>query len=145
MGANIRHQLYFEPSKRSSKARSRFIGLYTDKGVRYVASIGTVVTGVCGSDGFVVNSTEKGALTREETERIEGAIRELDGCFESFSRVDRRFYLFDELHRTNFVKSSKYGLWGARNFVLSRWLNYASKKQYSTAEAAAALDGQEWE
>ena len=84
--ANIRHRLYCEPSHRPSKAGSRFIGLYTDKCVWYLASIKTVVTGVWGPDGFAVNSTEKGVLSGEEAGRIEGTSRELGGCFENFSR-----------------------------------------------------------
>ena len=102
------------------------------------------MTGVLGSDGFVLRSSEKGGLSREETDRIEGAIKETAYHFECFSRYERRFYLLNELHQTKFDKSSKYGLPQSRDFDLSNWLVYGSKKRYSAAEVAAELDGQEW-
>ena len=143
---NIRCGLYFEPADRPSRARSRLIGLYADKCVTHLACVRTVVTGVLGPDGFAVRSTEKGALSPEEADRIGIAIETLAGCFdESFSRVERRFYLLDDIHETNFVKSSKHGLRRVRDFELSRWLEYADKTQYSAREAAEALCGQEWE
>ncbi len=142
--ANIKYRLYFEHSRQSSKARSKFIGMYTVKRVWHLASIRTVVTGILGPEGFVLRCTEKGTLSREETDRIEGVIKETAHIFESFSRYERRFYLLDELHQTKFDKSSKYGLRRSRDFDLSNWLDYGSKELHSAAKVAAELDGQEW-
>ena len=72
--ASVEHRLYFEPSDRSSAAESDFVGLYANKRVQHLASIGTVVSGHLGSDGFVPRNTEKGELSREGTDRIEVAI-----------------------------------------------------------------------
>lgn len=96
---------------------------------------------------FEVCSTEKGVLSHDENERIKGAIGELARPFvESFLRIKQRFYLLDEIHETNFIKSSKYGLRRGRDFDLSFLSNHAGKKQHRSAtEAAAALSGEEWE
>ena len=143
---NIRYRLYCEPADRPSKAESRFIGFYADKCVGHLACIRTVVTGRVCPDGFDVIWTEKGDLSCEEAGRIDCGIKIFHSSFgPSFSRVKQRFYLLDDIHGTNFVKSSKYGLWRERDFDLSRWLDCGVKGQYSAREAAEALCGQKWE
>ena len=143
---NIRYRLYCEPADRPSKAESRFVGFYADKCVGHLACIRTVVTGRVCPGGFDVLWTEKGELSSEEAGRIDCAIKIFRSSFDpNFSRVKQRFYLLDDIHGTDFVKSSKYGLWRGRDFDLSRWLNYRDKKQYSARETAEALCGQEWE
>lgn len=148
---NICYRLYCEPADRPSRAGSRFVGFYADKCVGHLACIRTVVCGniVCGAstpDNFIVRTTERGMLSQDEKERIKGAIGELAWCFdESFLRVRQRFYLLDEIHQTSFIKSSKYGLWRGRDFDLSRCPKLAEKRNYSAAEAASVLTGEEWE
>ena len=46
MTENVTHRLYFEPSKRPSKSQSRFMGLYSQECIKYLADIHTVVSGV---------------------------------------------------------------------------------------------------
>ena len=121
---NIQFGLYCEPADRLSKVGSRFIGLYADKCVEHLACIQTVVTVVPDDDGaFVMGAVEKGTLSDNEQGRIRQAIERFVGCFESFSGIEQRFYLLDEIHETYFVKSSKYGLWRGRDFDLSNWLD----------------------
>ena len=52
MNENVEFRLYFEPADRPSKANSKFIGLYSQKCVRYLASIETIVIGIHIADGF---------------------------------------------------------------------------------------------
>lgn len=144
---NIRFRLYCEPADRPSKAGSRFVGFYADKSVGHLACIRTVVGGnvltrAPASYDFEVCSTERGVLSQDEKERIKGAIGELAWRFDaSFLRVRQRFYLLDQVHKTSFIKSSKYGLWRRRDFDLSRCPKLAGKPNYSAAEAASALTG----
>lgn len=151
IGPNICYRLYCEPADRRSKAGSRFIGFYADKCVGHLACIRTVVTGnvltrAPASYDFEVCWTERGMLSQDEKERIKEATGELARRFdESFLRVRQRFYLLDEIHKTNFIKSSKYGLWRGRDFDLSRCRKLAGKRNYSASEAASALTGEEWE
>ena len=151
IGPNICYRLYCEPADRPSKAESRFIGFYADKRVGHLACIRTVVTGNVltrppAADDFELCWTERGVLSPDEKERIKGAIGELKWRFDkSFLRVRQRFYLLDEIHETNFIKSSKYGLWRGRDFDLSRCPKLAGKPNCTAAEAASALTGEEWE
>ena len=151
IGPNICYRLYCEPADRRSKAGSRFIGFYADKCVGHLACIRTVVTGnvltrAPASHDFEVCWIERGVLSQDEKERIKEAIGELAWRFdESFLRVRQRFYLLDKIHETNFIKSSKYGLWRGRDFDLSRCTKLAGKRNCPAAEAASALSGEEWE
>ena len=143
---NIRYRLYCEPAKRSTKAGSRFIGFYADKTVSHLACVRTVVTGWVRSAGFVVHRTEKGTLSCDEASRIDDAIRSFVGCFdESFSRIEQRFYLLDDIHETDFAKASKYGLWRGRDFDLGPWLKEGQCSLSVPEEAARALWGKKWE
>lgn len=142
---NIEYRLYFEPSDRPSKAESRFIGLYNRKRIGHLASIMTVVTGLSGPDGFVVENPEKGTLSDEERERIEGAIAAC-GYFPNLAQEEHRYYLLEAIFETNFVKSSRYGMRNRRDLYLSRWLDYDDdREQYSAEEAANGLKDQEWD
>ena len=78
------------------------------------------MTGWVCPEGFSVRSTEKGALSRKRAVRINDAIRSFVACFdESFSRIEQRFYLLDDMHETDFAKASKYRLWRGWDFDLS--------------------------
>lgn len=120
---NISYRLYCEPANRPSKAESRFVGFYAYKRFGHLACIRTIVTGAVHAGGFVVHRAEKGTLSREEAGRIDGAIRRLRRYFDpDFSRVEQRFYLLEEIHATDFEKSSKYGLWrGGTSSSLVGW------------------------
>ena len=135
---NVKHRLYFEPSDRPSKQGSSFIGLYRKKRIEQIASFDTVVVGSDLNEDFL---SEKGELSDEKWERIRRAIEDYPDL------VDRehRYYLFDNLYCTNFVKHSKGGMIGYRKFHLSKLLNdHASKKQYSAQEVAKLLKDKNW-
>ncbi len=137
---NIRFQLYFEPAERPARHRSKFIGLYKHKCVRYLAAIHTIITGQTTSDGgFKINKIEKGQRSDEDINRIEGAIKACD-YFPDFAMAEHRFYLFDALCETEINKTSRGGIWGARVFNLTDWLEYEDPAySYSCKEAALLL------
>lgn len=135
---NVKYRLYFEPANRPSKARSEFIGFYTQKCIRYLASPVTVITGIQVDDGFILTSTELGKLSDDEKCRIQEAIR---ACtyFPDFAKEEHRYYLFENVCETDIKKSTKRGIWGPRVFNLSDWLDYTDPGRSYTAEDAARL------
>lgn len=142
---NVTHRLYFEPAGRPTKARSQFIGLYTQKCVHYLASPQTVITGIQDAEGFHVTGTELGQLDADERDRIKAVI---EACtyFPDFAKKEHRYYLFENVCETDIKKSSKGGIWGPRVFNLSNWLDYSNPSQsYTVEEAAKLLSGKVFE
>lgn len=144
MTENVTHRLYFEPSTRPSKSQSKFMGLYSQKCIKHLADIHTVVNGVMQDGQFVVSKTEKGHLSASELDRIEAAITDCT-YFVDFALDEHRYYLFNEVHETDIRKTTKGGIWGPRVFNLSEWLDYNEPtKEYSAKEAAERLRGKEF-
>ena len=142
---NVRFRLYFEPPSRPSKARSKFIGLYKEKCVRYIGRIRTVVVGKLGIDTVNVQSTEGHNPTAEELRRISDIIHACS-YYPDLREEWTRYYIFDQFEETEIRKTSKGGIWGARVFNLSDWLEYSPDKvEYSTAEAAQLLRGEHFD
>lgn len=144
MTENVTHRLYFEPSTRPSKSKSKFMGLYSQKCIKRLADIHTVVSGVMQDGEFVVSKTEKSQLSDQQQNRIEAAI---DDCtyFFDFALDEHRYYLFNEFHETDIRKTTKGGIWDVRVFNLSEWLDYNEPtKEYSVKESAERLKGEEF-
>lgn len=144
LNENVKHQLYFEPSSRPSKAQSTFMGLYSLKVVKYLSQIGTVINGVLRHGEFEITKVEKGEVTDEHLTRIQSAIANCT-YFDDFATDEHRYYLFDEVHQTQITKTTKGGIWGARVFNLSDWLDYDEPtKAYSAKDAADRLKGMDF-
>ena len=144
MTENVTHRFYFEPSTRPSKSKYKFMGLYSEKCIKHLAGIHTVVSGVMQDGRFVVSKTEKGQLSDQQKNRIEAAIADYT-YFGDFALDEHRYYLFKEIHETDIRKTTKGGIWGARVFNLSKWLDYNEPtKEYSVKEAAERLKGKEF-
>ena len=142
---NVRYRLYFEPPARPSKFRSRFIGLYHEKCVRYIGRIRTVVVGKPGVDAVDVQSTEVGNPTAGELKRISDAVHACS-YYPVLEEEWIRYYIFDELEKTEFRKSSKGGIRRATDFKLADWLECSpSRVGYNTADVAQLLRGRHFE
>ena len=145
MAENIAYRIYFEPSSRPSKARSKFIGLYSDKRVQHIGRLKTVVTGKPDGNAFNTVDVELGEPTEDEIDRIREAIKAC-AYFPDLQEEITRYYLFDELEETAIQKTSKGGIWGARVFDLQDWLNHPHPgTEYDTKAAANLLRGQTFE
>lgn len=121
------------------------MGLYSQKCIKYLADIHTVVSGVMQDGKFVVSKTEKGQLSDQQQNRIEAAIEDCT-YFGNFALDEHRYYLFNEINETDIRKTTKGGIWGARVFNLSEWLNHNEPtKEYSVKEAAERLKGKKFE
>ena len=120
------------------------MGLYSQKCIKHLADIHTVVSGVTQDGKFVISKTEKGQLSDQEQGRIEAAIQDCT-YFVDFALDEHRYYLFSEVHETNIRKTTKGGIRGARVFNLSEWLDYNEPtKEYSVKEAAERLKDEEF-
>ena len=76
--------------------------------------------------------------------RIEAAIEDCT-YFADLALDEHRYYLFNEFHETDIHKTTKGGIWGARVFNLSEWLDYNEPTtEYSSEEAAERLKGEEF-
>lgn len=144
LAENIKHRLYFEPPSRPSKAKSKFIGLYRDKCVRYIGRIACVVTGSLQGDAFQSVDAERGECGGADRARIASAIADCS-YYPELKTEAMRYYLFDEFEETELRKVSKGGIWGPRRLSLSDWLNYASGAEYETRQVAAELSGKTFE
>ena len=141
---NVRYMLYFNPADKGIRVRSKFIGIYKDKCIQYIAEVKTIVSGVLNGNRFSINNTEKGRATTEQKRRIRGAIA---ACtyFPDFAREEYLYYLFDEIHPTEIKKVSKGGVWGTRKLNLSDWLEYDDPtKTYSAKEVAELMKGEKF-
>ena len=143
---NLQYQLYFQDPVWPSKARSKFIGLYSDKTISHLAEISSVVVGYYTSEQekFIEEDIEKGELSEEQECRIVEAAK---ACtyYGNFAEHSHRYYLFDEVHETNFYKSSPGPMRRLRDFNLVDCLDYENQKNYSAGDVAKNLQGKSWE
>ncbi len=145
MEENRAFRLYYEPAHRSAKLRSKFIGLYTNKEIRYVGEVDKVVVGKIENGKFVTVQIEKGKINDDDMPRILGAI-EASHYYPELGEMETRYYLFNAFQETSFVKNSKGGLFGTKHLNLKDWLQYENaSKTYDAASAAILLRGKKWE
>ena len=138
MKENVKHKIYFEPSHRWSKAQAKFLGLYADKTVQHIGQIATVVNGVFANEEFSLTSIEIGNFTDEVAKTISSVIEDCQ-YFPNFAQEEHRYYLFSELHKTEFKKSTAGGIWGPRKFYTKDLVGDCNT---ATAESlSAALTG----
>jgi hypothetical protein len=135
---NAAQRLYFCPAS-WSRRKARYLGLYYDKAVRHIGTIGKVVE--CEIKGGQVVSERQ--LTKQEQERIAAA---------SVAAMDQQgwdittgyqFFLCDDMCPTEFAKSSPGGIMGHRYFDLRKF--FPGKIPTQLPEIAARLRNVPWE
>lgn len=142
---NIRFGVYFESAQRPTKVRSKFLGLYTKKAIRYVGEIEQVAVLRPRSDELEILELEKGMIGVDQERRLKQTIAECD-YYPDLKNEAARYYFTGKFFETNIEKRSKGGIWGARVFNLSDWLDYGTLgKTYSPEEAAELLRGKSFE
>jgi len=140
---NARFGLYYEPSSRPSKRNYRFIGLYNMKAVAYVGAVVAIAVTTF-QDGKISISEEAGQLTDIHRGRITRAIEETP--YYDLKANPHRFYLVDSFAPTDSRKTSPQGIWGLRYLDLSKIVkDYNPRREYTTAQLAAALEGTTWQ
>lgn len=140
-----RFGLYYEPSSRPCKRNYRFIGLYTQKTIRYVGTVEAIAVEYY-SKGRYTFTEEVGLLTDDHKKRIKSVIDATD--YYDLKANPHRFYLVDSFVQTNARKTSYGGIMGLRYLDLEEMLKdkaYSPQKDYTSKELAAALEGATWE
>ncbi len=133
---NVDLRLYFCPPHRPARTHAKFIGLYRDKCIGHVAEIKTIVRGSVIDGEFQETEVEKGKLTEDERDRIERA-SVVCTYYPDVGLGETRYYLFDEIFKTEMIKVTKGGIQGPRMFNLSELLE--TERSLSAVEVAEQL------
>ena len=121
-----------------------YIGLYNDKKIKAIGKLyKTIVTEMV--DGKLIYRVEDGdeLVTPEEKERINAAIVRGEDYGYELEKESIRYYMVEKFYPTNYVKTSKYGIFKDKLFNLEEVLQISELP--STEEIAKLLDGRSWE
>lgn len=140
---NARFGLYYQSPSRPCTRNYRLIGVYDRKTVKYVGAVEAIAV-ASWSDGAVSFTEEAGRLTDDHRKRITSAIEET--TYYDLKGEPQRYYLVDSFVPTDAKKTSPGGIWGFRYLDLPKILPaYNPRKDYTSEELAAALNGATWE
>lgn len=137
---NLQFNLYYCPVS-WSRRKARYLGIYSNKTVQAIGRITKVVACDVDLSSNNVKARDGVDLTKNEEQRILGASRNaLKHDWDL--KVGHKFYLCDELVKTDFRKKSSGGIMGHRYFDLEEVLG--AKIPNSIAELASLLRGRVW-
>lgn len=145
LAINEEFELYFQPVDRGY-SNFEYLGLYSGKAVRFIGRVELEIETKGLKDGSLDLEIkgQTNSLTEKQLSRILGAIRlskerlgwELENNF--------RFFLLKEFTETNYAKSSKFGIQGARFFDLSEILPGIEEEEQSAVIVAGKLANKSW-
>ena len=139
---NIQFRLYYCPTARHFR-KAKYLGVYADKSIRAIGTISKIVA--CDVDlkaRRVKECKDQEKLTANEKQRIFGASVGAQKYGWNLSR-DRKFFLCDEMVRTDLPKKSKWGIQGHRYIDLKEILGH-QKIPGSLDELARLLENYKW-
>jgi len=141
---NVEFNIYFEQARRYSKARSELLGLYSQKKIQYIGKIDRVIVGVLDGENFLKEVTEFGGKSEEDIDTIKQMVK---AChyFGDFAQTPHRYYFVEKFYKTEIKKITKYGMWGARKFYLSQWLENKDFEEKTVEYISNKLGGKEFE
>lgn len=117
---NVAHKLYFEPAQWQRATSYDFIGLYSQKCVRYIGRCNKNVVAWRDASGAVAFEAEPAKNEAEAIRtRISAAMEAADKVYPGMSCEPHRYYLLPDLCETRLRKISKGGIMGPRVFFLS--------------------------
>lgn len=139
---NLKHHMYTVSAGTSLHLNCRFIGFYVDKCITHVAEIETVVEGSYDSESgsFEIMRPLRNKLDDDGRERV--ISMNLDHC--ELNGIPVRYYLLSEPLETNFKKTTKYGLYKSKNFVLNELIDGYVDGATTVEEIALGLRGKTW-
>ena len=140
---NESNALYFCPSD-WSRRRTRYLGIYLQKAVRLIGEISKIVHCEL-QNGKLTARNDDGSLvslTKLEEDRIRAAMHEAEELNGWTIETGHKFYLCDELIKTNYRKATPGGIMGHRYLDIS---NMIGKKRPTLQELANALAQQTWD
>jgi hypothetical protein len=137
---NIDNTLYFCPAA-WTRRKARYLGIYYDKAVRQIGIVAKVVQ--CDVVNDVVEATKE-PITPAEQARIVRAAKTAKAELGWEIDTGYQFFLCDELHETNFKKTTPGGIQGHRYFNLRDYLPDFDQGQ-SLEGLANQLRDRKWE
>jgi hypothetical protein len=138
---NLKFKLYYCPAA-WTRRKAKYLGFYADKAVQAIGRIAKIVTCDVDLDTDNVLVKDSGTpLVTDEEQRIINAAKNARKHGWNLSTA-HKFYLCDDLCKTNFRKISAGGIMGHRYFDLEEILG--SKIPDSTADIASLLRLHTW-
>ncbi|MCD8118690.1 MAG: hypothetical protein LUE29_04285 [Lachnospiraceae bacterium] len=139
---NARSGVYYDNIDRSFRAHD-YLGLYSNKTVRYIGKVTARVLAV-ESDRGIQFEIEYGELTEERKEKIALAIADGDNYGYNLHTEKHRYFFVDQFYETDFKKSTSRAPMGSRIFDLSQILGADRDTMPDTAEIAERLRKEIW-
>lgn len=140
---NVRHSLYFCPSG-WSRRNVRYLGIYRNRSVQYIGHIAKIVDCERTKNVLVDPTGVTLKLSTSEISRISSALSEASETNGWDISTGHKFFLCDELVRTDFRKVSRGGIMGHRYLDIRAYLP-SRKTQTPLREIASLLNGKTWE
>lgn len=136
---NVKHQVYYEPAHRPSKANVPFIGIYRNKQVTHIGMIKTAVIATC-EDGALKIAKGESDIPDEYAQRVCAIIKSAI-YYPELSQEPHRYYIFEETQEVNLQKVSPHGIQGKRYFDLKEDFCPSLNETMSMTEVADAIRG----
>lgn len=153
---NARFGICYELASRPAKwRRAEYVGVYTNKAIRHVGRLSSVVVARLGegagqysSDRLQISDHEYGSdtLSEEAKKQLLEAIEAADTLYGYVSQVDHRYYITEKMVETNFSKDSSGGLWGHRYFDIGKYFEKPSAlSSMNIEDIAKGLNGRKFD
>ncbi|MCX2432191.1 hypothetical protein [Pedobacter sp. GR22-10] len=136
---NIEYKLYYN-RPHTNESSHRYIGLYKNKAIRYIAETKCMVIPRLNGSGIVEYEILKGELTDEMKARLERFFLEQGWG----NKGEVKFHMFEEIFQTHFIKKSSYGIMGPRQFYLRDHID-GIPSSFDAKWIAEQLDKKTWE
>ena len=136
---NIENALYYDSIDRGFSAHS-YIGLYSQKSIRAIGKIKSIVTAVKTENGTFDYEAEQGLLTDDMKQLIQTAIEDANNY--GYNMDQARYFFVEKFYQTDFKKVTPRAPMGSRMFDLSQILGV--KTLPDTEVIASTLQNMEW-
>lgn len=149
---NLEENIYYMPADRGYKDH-KYIGLYWDKSIRYIGEVIKSIVVDYDVKGDNPLKILEGTAKKKKKQKIKNIMKEAYEKFGHTFQSRHRIFFVDDFYKTNFKKTSKYGLRYVSYFDLRNYLiNTVQadepediKKLPSTKKVAEILAEQSWE
>jgi hypothetical protein len=137
---NTFYKLYYNQAYRNERPH-RFVGLYRDKQVKYIAETKVIVI------PKMENGELKLTFLKGEKNWTDEMRNRLIDFFENEgwgNDGSMKFHMFDSIYNTSFKKTSAYGIMGPRHFILNDYLENIPN-EFNSEWLAEQLEDKTWE
>jgi len=125
---NIKYGIYYDKEERSAKSGCLYLGIYKDKCVSAIGKIKARVICKIENDGVVLARTEYGNIDEDDKKNIKEIIM-ASTYYPNLKDTLHRYYILEDLHQTEFRKTTTGGMVGHRYFNI---VNFGMNKEKIT-------------